>query len=614
MVERLLAALAHRGGVALPDDARPSAILQLSRSTGVGLQWNHQLCALGALRSPHVAALERESQPVVDTSTGCALVWDGRLDNREQLTTELEAPSGFSDAPLVLRAYLHWGEDCAARLLGDFVFAVWDPRSRSCFVARDVMGVRPLFYSAGDGWLCFASEVQALLALPGISDEPDDVMMGEALLWWSSFPQIERTFYRQVRRLPPAHWLRWRGAGLEIHRYWDIDPRRELAYPSRQEYRQHFRELLVRAVARRMRLTDRAVVLVSGGADSSAVLTAAARVARDKVCAHNYQLLDDPSDESPLAEAAAREAGVPLQVFPLAIGNVLDEIEPFLRPRTAPLADLNICNQVGLLVRGARAACDTMLTGDGSDELFVLNWSYPADLFRTLQWGKLLRDLPPYARYLDRTPAFLLRQALRYAAPRPWRALWKRLKWRKAPPWVHPDFARHTGLLERLRQVAPRRPFPYLSVAENYEAMMRGRRVIVDEVREQWAARVGVEYRYPYYDREMLEFMYAVPLRHHFAGWRGKSFLYEEPELLPAPIRGLQRKADYGLTETRHWRAQNWPSLRPLFEAPPRRAAEYVHLPTARECLAGVLGEGDFFQRITTLNLAVFFSWLRQWN
>ncbi len=613
MLERLLAALAHRGGVVLPDDGRPSTILRQARSTSVGRRWSNHLCALGVQLSPHLTGFG-EFQPVVHAASGCVLVWDGRLDNREQLTADLQTPPDFSDAHLALHAYLRWEEECAGRLLGDFVLAVWDPRARACYVARDIMGVRPLFYFVADTCFCFASEVQALLTLPGVSDDPDEVMMGEALLWWSSFAQMERTFFRHIYRMPPAHWLRWSANGPEIHRYWDIDPRRSVQYSTRQEYQQHFRGLLRRAVARRTRLTDHAVVLVSGGADSSAVLTAAARVARGKICAHNYRLVDDPADESPLAAAVASEAGVPLQIFPLAIRNVLDEIEPFVSLKTAPLADLNIGNQVGLLYQAGRAGCDTMLTGDGSDELFVLNWSYPADLFRTLQWIKLLRDLPPYARYLDRSPAFLLRQALPYVAPRSLRAVWKRLRWRAAPPWVNPDFARSTGLIERLRRVPARPSFPYLSVAENYEAMVRGRRVLVDEIREQWAARLGVEYRYPYYDREMLEFMYAVPLGQHFEGWRGKSFLYEDPELLPAPIRQLQRKADYSLNEARQWQAQDWPSLRPLFDSPPRRAAEYVHLPAARESFARVATDDDFFLRKTVLNLVSYFSWLRQWD
>ena len=276
------------------------------------------------------------------------LVWDGWLDNRDELAAALECKAeGLPDSAIVLRAFLRWKEQCAARLLGDFAFAVWDPRPQSLFAARDPMGVRPLFYHCAEKRLAFASEVHALLALPGASREPDEVMAGEALLWWSAFSPIERTFFRDVRRLPPAHWLRWNAQGLRVERYWDIDPNRHVLYPQRAQYLEQYADLLRRSVACRLRAQRPAGIFLSGGMDSSAVATVAGQLSpRPVTHAFHMQLVDDANDESPLAERVARQAGLPFHAIPLRGEDVLGELEPYLRLHQTPLADLAFPNDL----------------------------------------------------------------------------------------------------------------------------------------------------------------------------------------------------------------------------------------------------------------------------
>lgn len=611
----ILGALAHRGGVTLPSNPRPSTVLREARGIGRGSIWLDAQCALGVQH--HVQSREgvAETQPLRDAPSGCVLVWDGWLDNREELAAALDAPElSVPDSELVLRAYLRWGEECPARLLGDFAFAVWNPRRQQLFAARDVMGVRPLFYHAGEGWLALASEVQALLRLPALPRVPDEVMAGDALLGWTDFSSVQRAFYRAVRRLPPAHWLRWDAGRLVVQRYWDIDPGRRIRRKRREEYHEEYAALLRQAVACRLRTVRPVGVFLSGGMDSAAVASLIGRL-KPAAGAHTFhmRLVDDRNDEHVFAQLAARHASLPLHTVPLWGDNVLDELESFVRLHHAPFGELTLANDLTLLRLAASEGSRVVFTGDGSDEVSNFPPAYVADLVRSGRWLRLARTLGPYARYLGHSPRRFLLNSLRYTVPRTLQWLWKQAKWRHAPEWINPDFARQSGMLERLRAVPPVARFSSLSAQTDYATLTRGRRILVDERRQLEAARLGLEYRFPFYDRRMVEFMLAVPWEEKVSGWHVKSLLRHAPGVLPEELKQRPRKANYGQYSARLWRAQDWQSLRAVFENPPESAAQYVRLPSVCRMARRFLQDrqpsepGGF----TVLNLAIFFLWLK---
>lgn len=612
-LERLLAAMSYRGGAALPSSGRPSALLQTAADPGRGTAWADARCALGIHFLPRVPEDALDRQPLHDAESACALVWDGRLDNREELAAALGCRAAQTpDSALALRAFLRWREHSAARLLGDFAFAVWDAREASLFAARDIMGVRPLFYYASPAGMALASEAQALLALPGVARAPDEVMAGEALLWWSSFSPVQRTFFRDVRRLPPAHWLRWDARGLRLERYWDIDRSRRIRYARCQEYAEQYAELVRCSVACRLRGLRPAGIFLSGGMDSSAVACAAGELAAGpRPRALHLQLAGDANDERPLAERVARHSGLPFHSLELRGENVLDELEPYLLLHRVPLADLAFRNDLSLLHRAAQEGCGPILTGDGNDELFNFPWAFVADLLRGMHWVRLARTLRPYAAYHGRTPLFYLKNSLRYALPRRALRLWKRGRWRSPPSWVAPDFARRSGLLERLRSVPPALGFSSFSAQEDYVGLTRGRRVLTDEKSEISASRLGLEYRYPFYDRRLLEFMFAVPWQDKVDGGQVKPFLRRATGLLPPQLQQIPRKASYARYEERLRASQDWNVLRPLFESPPRGAEEYLRLPEARRIASEFLDAGRHSWQPVFLTLGVFLLWLK---
>jgi asparagine synthase (glutamine-hydrolysing) len=591
--EQMMASLAHRGRDAIAT-------------------WKGDGGVLGALALHSTPESASERQPLEDAESGLVIVWDGRLDNRGDLLPQLASPGEQpGDATLVLRAFAKWNENSVPRLLGDFAFAVWDSRHKNLFAARDALGLKPFFYSAGAGRFYFASEVQALARLPSISPEPDDETIGEFLLGWTDFPRINRTFYRQIERLPPAHVLRWSTGRLEVERYWRVDPRRRERYASGEDCEREFGHVFTQAVECRLRSSSPVAVFLSAGLDSGAVCAAAARLRAPGTGLQAYSVArGDARDESAFASKVSQEMGVTCSRVPLAAGGDLAALAARLARHASPFFEEGWMQEENLLQRAARDGARVVLTGDGGDELFNDPWAYVADLVRTVRWAKLLRELRSHARYYQKSPLEALRSALPYLAPARGTRLWRRLKSRQLPAWIDLRFADRIGLAGHLREVRARLPFDSVSADTDHHALTRGRTVLMHEQREWTAAQQGLEYRFPFYDRRLIEFLLAIPYQRKSEGGQPKSLLRSVPGLLPASLIAQQEKADdAGLAES-SLRSQLGEALRILFEDPPHRAAAYIRPGEARKFCREFLDGADNQQKTVWL-LSCFFLWIQ---
>ena len=591
--EKMMASLAHRGRDSIAT-------------------WKGASGFLGALALHTTPESERERQPLEDAETGLVIVWDGRLDNRDELLPQL-AQSGepVGDAALVLRSFKRWNENCVPRLLGDFAFAIWDPRRYTLFAARDALGLKPFFYSAAPGRFYFASEVQALARLRGVSAEPDDETIGEFLLGWTDFPLVQRTFYRHIERLPPAHLLRWGAGQFEIDRYWRVDPARRVKYSRREDYAQEFARLFTQAIECRMRSSSRVAVFLSAGFDSGAVCAAASKAAAPGSGLGAYSLARaDAHDESAFASRLAQDLGLECERVPLSPSGNLAELASNLARHGSPFFEEGWTQEANLLRRAAKDGVRVALTGDGGDELFNDPWAYLTDLFRNLRWIKLAREIGPLSRYHQRTPLEALRHALPELAPEWSLHLWRRLRPRTIPAWIDPRFAERIGLVEQLRAVRSRPPFRSICAQTAHHALTRGRMVLMHEQREWAAAQHGVEYRFPFYDRRLIEFLLAIPYERKSEGGQPKSLLRSVPGLLPQALAEQQEKADSaGLTENL-LRRELGGALETLFQSPPPRATAYIRPGEASRCCREFLEGADDRQK-TVWVLSCFFLWIQ---
>ncbi len=216
----------------------------------------------------------RSNQPMVDAELGLALVFNGTIYNYKALRQELRG-LGYrffseGDGEVILKAWHAWGTRCPERLHGMFAFAVWDSNRRVLFLARDRMGIKPLYWSRGPDAFRFASTTQALLAAGGVDTAIDPVALHNLFTLHAVVP-APRTILQGVRKVRPAHWIRLHEDGrIEEEAYWHLDATRPAQAREESDWLAAIHEALREAVRKRSEVADVPVgVLLSGGLDSS---------------------------------------------------------------------------------------------------------------------------------------------------------------------------------------------------------------------------------------------------------------------------------------------------------------------------------------------------------
>ncbi|WP_455223006.1 N-acetylglutaminylglutamine amidotransferase [Kaarinaea lacus] len=230
--------------------------------------------ALGHRRLSIIDLSERANQPMVDSKLELSIVFNGTIYNYPQLRDELigKGYSFFShgDTEVIIKAFAEWGESCVERLHGMFAFAIWDNKSQSLFLARDRLGIKPLYYSQTPKQFRFASNTQALLAAGEVDTSIDPVALHHQFTLHAVIP-APRTILNGVRKLPPGHTMTVHPDGsTHTKPYWELRSCRPTQARSEQEWIDAIHEKLKQAVEKRKVIADVPVgVLLSGGLDSS---------------------------------------------------------------------------------------------------------------------------------------------------------------------------------------------------------------------------------------------------------------------------------------------------------------------------------------------------------
>lgn len=220
----------------------------------------------------------REKQPYV-TGSGAVITWDGRLDNRQELIKKIgeDLTSSATDVEIVSAAYRHAGYSAGflRSLIGDWALSIFDPLDRSLILARDPIGTRPLFYCIDRSRITWCTLLEPLVLSEGKTfGLCEEYIAG----WFSHFPAPHLTPYRGIDAVPPATYISVQSRQCNARRYWDFCAERKVRYRTDGEYEEHFRELFSTAVERRLR-SDRPVLAeLSGGMDSSSLVCMADRV------------------------------------------------------------------------------------------------------------------------------------------------------------------------------------------------------------------------------------------------------------------------------------------------------------------------------------------------
>ena len=380
-LRRMTNALGHRGpdgqGIYVSPDSR----------AGLG---NTRL----AIIDPSSAA----SQPMRDPRRGVTVSFNGEIYNHRDLRRELsragcQFTTDHSDTEVLLQAYLHWGmPDMLAHLRGMFAFAVLDETVRRVFLARDRVGVKPVYYAAVDHGLVFASEAKALFQHPGLKARLDTDNLYH-FLGFRSLP-APRTLFRSVKKLGAAEWgaMDLASGRFATATYWN--PLQRSDEPRRfADACDELDALLSSAVKDRLEADVPVGVLLSGGIDSSVVLQRASDYTSELSTFTAGYPGHSEFDESEVALATARRFGTRHRKVPINDATFTAHLPDVAWFQDEPIA-APVCVPVYLLARRARqASVPVVLSGEGSDELFVGydKWRY---LLKLQQWDRRLPDLP----------------------------------------------------------------------------------------------------------------------------------------------------------------------------------------------------------------------------
>ena len=384
LVKSLADTLRHRG----PDEEgyylNPRALGQ--GETGPSVALGH--------RRLSIIDLSSGKQPLANEDKTVWIVFNGEIYNFQDLREELQKRGHKfrtrSDTETIVHAYEEWREDCVERLRGMFAFAIWDEQRKRLFLARDRLGIKPLYYYLDPGKFLFASEIKAILAEGNV---PREINL-EALADYLSLLYVPapKSMFRNIFKLPPGHTLSFSPEGMKVRQYWDIDFSR-VEERSEEEWAEALLEKLTEAVKIRLVAEVPLGAFLSGGVDSSAVVAIMAQLLSEPVITNSIGFREETYSELPYAREVAKRFHTNHHeyiVTPEAI-KIVDLLayyfdEPFADSSAIPTYYVS---------KVARENVTVALSGDGGDENFA---GYRRYYFDRLE-NKLRDYLPGLVRH-----------------------------------------------------------------------------------------------------------------------------------------------------------------------------------------------------------------------
>ncbi len=357
LLTRMLARIQYRG----PDES--------------GIYINNN-AAIGSVRLS-IIDIQSGQQPLSSEDGKYQIVFNGEIFNYIELKSDLKS-LGYSfrtesDTEVLLNAYLAYGSDCLNRLNGQFVFAIWNNELKELFIARDRVGIRPLFYTQTDDHsFLFGSEIKTLFEHPGVKPEIDPVSMSQVFTFWSTI--TPRTIFRRIFELEPGHFMKISHGKIMIHPFWSLKfPVDKDSYfkGTINEAAEELELLLTDAARIRLRADVQVAAYLSGGLDSSATTALIKKVAPETLQTFSIGFEDSEFDETPYQQEVSKYIGTRHTAFTCTrqdIGNYFPQVIwhseiPILRTAPVPMFCLS------KKVRENRIK--VVITGEGSDEMLA---------------------------------------------------------------------------------------------------------------------------------------------------------------------------------------------------------------------------------------------------
>ena len=473
-------------------------------------------------------------QPISNEDGTLWIVYNGEVFNYLELKDELERKGHRfhteSDTEVVVHLYEEYGKECLNRLNGQFAFAIWDSKRKSLFLARDRIGIRPLFFTIAGGAMIFASEIKAILADKRVTPELDPVALGQVFTFWSAISP--NTIFKNIREIPAGHYLVAEREHFIIERYWQLDfspefpnsysvsAKADLLHAKLEE----FRALLIDATRIRLRADVPVGAYLSGGLDSSTTAAIVRHYTSNRLDTFSVTFEDPAYDERVYQERMAQVLGTDHHIVHAGyaeIGRVFPQViwhteTPILRTAPAPLYLLSrLVRQHGYKV---------VLTGEGADEFLAGYNIFKENKIRRF-WAKqpdsklrplLLKKIYPYIAELSKagfayTAAFFGERLIET----------DRLDYSHFIRWHNTSRTLRFLSDDLLAEVKPdARPISYPPNVDSWNPLQRAQfleitiflsQYLLSSQGDRMAMANAVEGRYPFLDYRVMEFCNALP-------------------------------------------------------------------------------------------------------
>ena len=484
-------------------------------------------------------------QPIHNENKTLWIVYNGEIFNYPELKKKLEKRGHqfytTSDTEVLLHLYEEKGIECLNELNGQFAFAVWDTKKKELFLARDRVGIRPLFYTKQNDVFVFASEIKAIFANQEIPREIDTSALDEIFTFWTTLPG--RTVFKDILELPPGHYLKIANNQIQINKYWDIPfcPPGEQLNWSVDQYTERIQELLTDAIRIRLRADVPVGCYLSGGLDSSGVTSLVVKKFNNKVRSFGIRFEEKVFDEgehqnlmTSFLQTDHTEIVATNQLIGASLPQVLWHCEkPLLRTGPVPLYLLsNTVHQNNYKV---------VLTGEGADEVFggynifreakVRNfWArQPQSKFRGMLIGKLYPYIFNNPRIWKMQQAFFASGLDRHEDP----FFSHIIRWQntsKIKTFFAEDFQSTKKLDSYNSALSTILPdsfsrLDYLAKAQFIEMSLFLSNYLLSSQGDRVAMANSVEIRLPYLDYRIIDFMGRVPSNLKIKGLNEKYLL-----------------------------------------------------------------------------------------
>lgn len=514
--------------------------------------WYDGCVALGHQMLQTTPESLHEKLPYHDKVSGLVITADARIDNRDELATELdiEDTEHVSDSYFILKAYEKWGEQCPEYLLGDFAFAIWDENNERLFCARDHMGVKPLYYYSDKDMFVFGTEIKALFCVPGVPREVNETRIALYLLKirYSETP-YKYTFYEDIFSLSSAHSLTLDQKTAKKRQYWELDEKSEIIMDSEEDYANKFRELFKEAVKCRLRSAYPVGFQLSGGLDSSSVICMAKEILKEngdtnEISSFSYVFDKIPCDERYFIQKVVDTGGInPNFVLSDEI-SPMQNIKKILWHLEQPVSDPYTAITWNLYQKMQENNIRIVLGGFGGDQVVSHGTNYFRDLTINFKFKKLINELYSYSknsnlnfyRLFFITTLFQLmpeyiKKPIRSSYNKPSEIL-----------ILNKKFAKKIKAKVYLKELQLNPILKSNTAKKNHYRKITKYNVLSLERFNHLSSTFCIEDRNPFFDKRLVEYCYAVPTDIKFKfGWNRYILRKAMDNILP---KETQRRPD----------------------------------------------------------------------